>query len=138
MNMSNNAQMASLYSLVQEIRSIPSTFTTEFEQANTKDRLTLRLNSALGEALRTSAEYSRMSVNEYIIQAILEKLSFDMYLKKLEADIDDFSLLKAEKDALPGNETLLDTAKFNESRAKYKEKINASRASKYRIMRTCS
>lgn len=136
--MSNNAQMTNLYSLVHEVRTIPSNFITEFEQVHTKARLTLRLNSALGEAIRSSAEYNRMSVNEYIIQAIFEKLSFDSYLKKLEADIDNFSLLTAEKNALPGNETLLDVAKFNESRLKYKEKAHASRASKYRIMRTCS
>ena len=138
MKMSNNTQMANLYSLIQESRSIPSKFITEFESTDTKARLTLRLNSAVSEAIRSSAEYNRMSVNEYIIQAIFEKLSCDMYLKKLEADLDDFSLLKAEKDALPGNETLLDKAKFNESRMTYKDKTNATRASKYRIMRTCS
>lgn len=136
--MSNKSQMRNLYSLVNEVRAIPSSFITEFEQVETKARLTLRLNSALGEVIRSSAEYSRMSVNEYIIQAIFEKLSFDTYLQKLEADMDNFSLLTAETNTLPGNETLLDVAKFNESRLKYKEKAHASRASKYRIMRTCS
>jgi len=138
MKMSNNAQVADLRNLVAEFRRVPSDFISDFLNTDTKSRLTLRLNQSLSEAIRASAEYNRISVNEYIIQALLEKLSFDTYLKKLEADIDNFSLLTAEKDAMPGNETLLDMDKFNESRSKYREKVNASRASKYRIMRTCS
>lgn len=136
--MSNYAQVADLRILIEQFRSIPSEFVSDFRNTDTKSRLTLRLTQPLGEAIRNSAEYNRMSVNEYIIQALFEKLSFDTYLKQLEDEIDNFSLLTAERKAMPGNETLLDIDKFNESRLKYKEKLNASKFAKHRIMRTCS
>ena len=139
MKMSNSSVNTSqLFSLLAEYRRIPCNFVSEFPLTDAKSRLTLRLTDSLCFTIRESAEYNRMSVNEYIIQALFEKLAFDNRLKELEAEIDNFALLTAKRDSMPGNETLLDMDKFNESRSKYREKVNASRASKYRIMRTCS
>lgn len=71
--MSNSSVNTSqLFSLLAEYRRIPCNFVSEFPLTDAKSRLTLRLTDSLCFAIRESAEYNRMSVNEYIIQALLK------------------------------------------------------------------
>ena len=61
-----------------------------------RDRLTLRLGSTLSTLIREEADLNNMSVNNYIIHALIEKISTDAYIKRLEVELDNYSLIGNE------------------------------------------
>lgn len=100
-----------------------------------KERLTLRIESTLTTLIREAAELNKMSVNNYITQALVEKLATEAYLKRLEAELDNYSLLGTESKSLPilNPETLMDLTKFQESRNRYKERKHGSKFRTFKL-----
>lgn len=59
-----------------------------------KDRLTVRFYKPLVDIVKSAAEANKMSVNHYLELAVFEKLKVDALAEKLNADMDDYSLLQ--------------------------------------------
>lgn len=117
--------------LIEKLNGVYAVTTND----SVKERLTLRLDSNLTDLVRDSAELNNISVNTYITQAILEKLAIEAYLKKLEVELDNYSLLVTEDQCLPiiNPETCLDLEKFRESQQRYKERKNGSKFRTFKL-----
>jgi len=94
-----------------------------------RDRLTLRIGSTLSTLIREEADLNNMSVNNYIIHALIEKISTDAYIKRLEVELDNYSLIGNENNIFPvlKPEAFIDLDKFNRSRNRYKERKHGSK-----------
>ena len=88
-----------------------------------RDRLTLRLGSTLSTLIREEADLN------YIIHALIEKISTDAYIKRLEVELDNYSLIGNENNIFPvlKPEAFIDLDKFNRSRNRYKERKHGSK-----------
>ena len=120
-----------VFQLIEKLHSV------EFVHSNcTKnERLTLRLESTLTNLVKETAELNNMSVNSFITQALIEKIATEAYLKKLEAELDNYSLLANDNKCLPilNPETCLNLEKFSKSQERYKERKNGSQFRSFKL-----
>ena len=101
-----------------------------------KERLTLRIESSLTTLIREAADQENMSVNNYITQALVEKLATDSYLRRLETELDNYSFLSGSDNTLLPllkPETFMDLAKFKQSQDRYKERKNGSKFRAFKL-----
>lgn len=91
------SEARNVFQLIEKLSSV------QFVESNCteKERLTLRLESTLTSLVRETSELNNMSVNSFITQALIEKIATEAYLKKLEAELDNYSLLAPDNKCLP-------------------------------------
>lgn len=125
------SEARNVFQLIEKLNGV------QFVQSNetVKERLTLRVESTLTNLIREAAELNNMSVNNYITQALVEKLATEAYLKKLEAELDNYSLIATENKCLPilNPETCMDIEKFHQSQQRYKERKNGSKFRAFKL-----
>lgn len=125
------SEARNVFQLIEKLSSV------QFVESNctAKERLTLRLESTLTSLVKEISELNNMSVNSFITQALIEKIATEAYLKKLEAELDNYSLLAPNNKCLPilSPETCMDLGKFNESQQRYKERKNGSQFRAFKL-----
>lgn len=126
------SEARNVFQLIEKLNSV------QFVPSNdtVKERLTLRLENSLTSLIREAAESHNMSVNNYITQALVEKLATEVYLKTLEAELDNYSLITNSNDqCLPiiNPETCMNLELFQKSKNRYKDRKNGSQFRSFKL-----